>query len=126
MTTPPTPAASNAVPVAQPPAASSARQLLALVLPGIVVGVGSAIALLVLSVVAGQLEDVLWTWLPQQVGIDGTSPGWTIGMLTAVGLAAGLVVTFVPGHAGPDPATTELTAPPLPRLGAARARRSRS
>ena len=95
------------------PAASSARQLLALVLPGIVVGVGSAIALLVLSVVAGQLEDVLWTWLPQQVGIDGTSPAWTIGMLTAVGLAAGLVVTFAPGHAGPDPATTELTAPPL-------------
>ena len=95
------------------PAASSARQLLALVLPGIVVGVGSALALLVLSVVAGQLEDVLWTWLPQQVGIDGTSPAWTIGMLTAVGLAAGLVVTFVPGHAGPDPATTELAAPPL-------------
>ena len=70
-------------------------------LPGIVVGVGSALALILLSVVAGQLEDVLWTWLPQQVGIDGTSPAWTIGMLTAVGLAAGLVVTFVPGHAGP-------------------------
>jgi H+/Cl- antiporter ClcA len=104
--------ATPAEPVAMP-AASSARQLLALVLPGIVVGVGSALALLVLSVIAGQLEDVLWTWLPQQVGIDGTSPAWTIGMLTAVGLAAGLVVTFVPGHAGPDPATTELTAPPL-------------
>ncbi len=113
MTTSPTPAASDAVPAAQPPAASSARQLLALVLPGIVVGVGSALALILLSVVAAQLEDVLWTWLPQQAGVDGTSPAWTIGMLTAVGLVAGLVVTFAPGHAGPDPATTELTAPPL-------------
>jgi len=112
--TPGAPAASAAgTPAVGMPAASSTRQLLALVLPGIVVGVGSAIALLVLSVVAGQLEDVLWSWLPQQVGIDRTSPAWTIGMLTAVGLAAGLVVTFVPGHAGPDPATAELTAPPL-------------
>ena len=114
----PVPAASDAAPAAQatiaaPPAGSPARQLLALVLPGIVVGVGSALALIVLSVVAAQVEDVLWTWLPQQVGIDGTSPAWTIGMLTAVGLAAGLVVTFAPGHAGPDPATTELSAPPL-------------
>ena len=114
----PVPAASDTAPAAQapiaaPPAGSPARQLLALVLPGIVVGVGSALALIVLSVVAAQVEDVLWTWLPQQVGIDGTSPAWTIGMLTAVGLAAGLVVTFAPGHAGPDPATTELSAPPL-------------
>ena len=105
--------AANPARVAEP-AASSARQLIALVLPGIVVGAGSALALLLLSVVAGRLEDVLWTWLPQQVGMDGTSPAWIIGMLTAVGLAAGLVVTFAPGHAGPDPATTELTAPPLP------------
>ena len=35
-------------------------------------------------------------------------------MLTLAGLAIGLVVTVVPGHAGPDPATVELAAPPLP------------
>jgi len=95
-------------------AASSPRELLSLVLPGIGVGVLSALGLLVLSVVAAKLQDVLWTWLPEQIGVSGTSPLWIFGMLTAVGLVAGLVVTFVPGHAGPDPATTDLAAPPLP------------
>jgi H+/Cl- antiporter ClcA len=37
-----------------------------------------------------------------------------IGVLTFTGLLVGLLVTFVPGHAGPDPATTELAGPPLP------------
>ncbi len=93
---------------------AAARALLNQVVPGVLVGALSAVTLLALSVVAGALEAVLWDWLPLQLGIEGTSPLWTIGMLTAVGLAAGLVVTVVPGHAGPDPATTELTAPPLP------------
>ena len=35
-------------------------------------------------------------------------------MLTLTGVAIGLVVTFVPGHAGPDPATIELGGPPIP------------
>ena len=37
-------------------------------------------------------------------------------MLTAAGLATGLILTFMPGHAGPDPATTGLAEPPQPLI----------
>jgi chloride channel protein, CIC family len=95
---------------------SRARLLLPLVLPGIVVGAGSAVLLIALTVVSNRLEDVLWDALPKAVGVDADSPAWIIGVLTLAGLAVGLVVTFVPGHAGPDPATTELAGPPLSLL----------
>ena len=39
---------------------------------------------------------------------------WMVVMLTATGVAVGLVVWKVPGHAGPDPATMGLNAPVLP------------
>ncbi|HEX5013645.1 MAG TPA: ion channel protein [Candidatus Limnocylindrales bacterium] len=93
---------------------SPIRRLLPLVIPAIIVGVGSGLLLLGLTIVSGALEDVLWTALPDALGIASDSPGWIIGLLTVAGLIVGLVVTFVPGHAGPDPATTELAGPPLP------------
>ncbi len=34
-------------------------------------------------------------------------------MLTATGLAVGLVIRFSPGHAGPDPATEPLIGAPV-------------
>ena len=43
-----------------------------------------------------------------------SGPGSIFLVLTLAGLVIGLVVAAVPGHAGPDPATTELAAPPLP------------
>jgi H+/Cl- antiporter ClcA len=91
-----------------------ARLLLRLVIPGIVIGVASALLLIALTLVSNALQDVLWDWLPTTVGVGADSPAWIIGVLTLAGLAVGLVVTFVPGHAGPDPATTELAGPPLP------------
>ena len=57
--------------------------------------------------------------------MDPSAPAWIIGILTLTGLAIGLVVTFVPGHAGPDPATVELVGPPLPLARAAGPRRWR-
>lgn len=101
-----------------PPASATANamRLLPLVLPGIVVGIGSAFLLIVVSGIANWLEGILWTTLPTQLGVDPTGPLWIVGMLTLTGLAVGLVVTFVPGHAGPDPATVELAGPPLPLL----------
>jgi chloride channel protein, CIC family len=89
-------------------------RLLPLVLPGVVVGVGSALLLMALSAVSNVLEDVLWTRIPDTLGVDPASPAWIVLILTLVGLAVGLVVTLVPGHAGPDPATVELGGPPLP------------
>ncbi|WP_371528122.1 ion channel protein [Streptomyces sp. NBC_01283] len=91
-----------------------ARALLPLVLPALLVGVGSSLALLLLSFVAERLQDLLWDALPDAVGVSGTSAGWIIGVLTVAGLVVGLIVWKVPGHAGPDPATLGLVDPPLP------------
>jgi len=100
--------------VAEAPRRSPASQLLPLVLPGIVVGVASALILLAVSALANVIEGVIWDTLPANLGVAPDSPGWTLGVLTLTGLVVGLLVTFVPGHAGPDPATTELAGPPLP------------
>src|SRR4029079_6779690 len=94
-----------------PPAA---RRLLPTILPAIVGGIGSALSLLVVSAIASWLEGILWEGIPSGIGIDVGGPLWILLMLTLVGLAIGLIVTFVPGHAGPDPATVELAGSPLP------------
>jgi H+/Cl- antiporter ClcA len=52
--------------------------------------------------------------MPAALGVDPASPWWIFGVLTLTGVAIGFVVTFVPGHAGPDPATIELGGPPIP------------
>ena len=94
--------------------ASPARRLLPLILPAVVVGAGSSIALVALTVVANALEGWIWTTAPAALGVDPAAPWWIFGVLTLTGVAIGLVVTFVPGHAGPDPATIELGGPPIP------------
>ena len=55
----------------------------------------------------------MWSTLPHALGIEPYRSWWTLGILTLTGAAVGLVVWLVPGHAGPDSATTELAAPPL-------------
>ncbi|MEE1797947.1 ion channel protein [Streptomyces sp. JV176] len=96
-----------------PPASLSARALLPLVVPSLVIGVVSALVLLGVSEAAGQLKKVLWGTLPGALGIGPYSALWTIVMLTATGLAVGIVVRQVYGHAGPDPATTGLVDAPM-------------
>lgn len=91
-----------------------ARALLPLVVPALLIGVGSSLVLLLLSLVAERLQDLLWDTLPDAVGVSGGSAGWIIAMLTAAGLVVGIIVWKVPGHAGPDPATLGLVDPPLP------------
>jgi H+/Cl- antiporter ClcA len=93
--------------------ASPARRLLPLILPAIVVGAGSSLALVGLTAVANVLQDWLWTTVPATIGMDPHGPPWIFLVLTLTGVAVGLVVTLVPGHAGPDPATIELGGPPL-------------
>ncbi|MEV6168350.1 ion channel protein [Streptomyces sp. NPDC051954] len=94
--------------------ATPARALLPLILPALVVGVGASLLLLGVEALAGQLEDALWQDLPDALGVGRYSVLWMIVMLTATGLLVGLVVWKMPGHAGPDPATTGLEAVPLP------------
>src|SRR4051812_26298454 len=102
--------------VMEKPQRSPARRLLPLVMPGIVVGAASALSLIAFTQLAKTLEGVLWDTVPVVLGIAGASPAWTIAVLTLAGVATGLVVAFAPGHAGPDPATTELAGPPLPLI----------
>ncbi|MFC9649501.1 ion channel protein [Streptomyces sp. NPDC056937] len=91
----------------------SARTLLPLVAPSLLIGAASALVLLGVSEVADQLKDVLWGTLPDALGAGRYSTLWMIVMLTATGLAVGIVVRQVHGHAGPDPATTGLVDEPL-------------
>ncbi|MEU3278810.1 ion channel protein [Streptomyces antibioticus] len=93
--------------------ATPARALLPLILPAVVVGVVSSLLLLLVSGVAEELQDVLWADLPDALGVGRYSVFWMLVVLTATGVAVGLVVWKVPGHAGPDPATTGLEAPVL-------------
>lgn len=96
------------------PPAPSGRTLLPLILPSLLVGVVASLVLLGISELADLLKDVLWQTLPDALGIGRESSLWMIVMLTATGLAVGLVVRQLYGHAGPDPATTGLVDPPLP------------
>ena len=99
----------------QPAATTSLplRTLVALAIPSVLIGVVSALVLYGLDEVSAFIEDGVWTNLPKALGIDGSSGWWIFGVLTLTGLAVGLVVWLVPGHGGPDTATTELIAPPL-------------
>ncbi|MER6103061.1 ion channel protein [Streptomyces sp. NPDC001832] len=89
------------------------RRLLPVIVPALAVGVVSALVLLGVSVLAEKLQDVLWVTLPDALSIGRDSTLWIIAMLTASGLVVGLLIRAVPGHGGPDPATTGLVDPPL-------------
>ncbi|MFE5942129.1 ion channel protein [Streptomyces sp. NPDC056480] len=97
-----------------PPADTSPlRVLLPQVLPALVVGVAASLLFLGIEALSEQLQDVLWEDLPDALGIGDYSSLWIISMLTAAGIAVGLVIWKVPGHAGPDPAALGLGGTPL-------------
>ncbi|WP_431247347.1 ion channel protein [Leifsonia xyli] len=85
-------------------------------IPAILIGVISALALWAVESIAGVIADGVWTALPKALGIDPSSGWWIFLILSITGLAVGLIVWLVPGHAGPDSATTELVDKPL-RIG---------
>ncbi|MEV6317315.1 ion channel protein [Streptomyces sp. NPDC051776] len=89
------------------------RLLLRLSLPALVIGVGSSLLLIGVEEMAEELEHLLWTTLPDTLDVGRWSTGWMLAVLTVTGLAVGLVVWKVPGHAGPDPATTGLVDSPM-------------
>jgi H+/Cl- antiporter ClcA len=94
-----------------------AGRLLRQLIPAVVVGVGSALVLLAVEFLSEHwLHDLLWKALPALTGADPDSRWWIFGTLTAAGVAVGLVVWLMPGHAGPDPATVGLLHPPGPLI----------
>lgn len=94
-------------------ATPSVRQLVLLSIPAVVIGVISALTLWVVDEVAAVIDDGVWTSLPKALGVDPSSGWWIFLVLAVTGFAVGLTVWLVPGHAGPDSATTDLVAAPL-------------
>ncbi|HWD63334.1 MAG TPA: ion channel protein [Humibacter sp.] len=95
-------------------AGPSVRMLLALSIPAILIGVVSAAVLWLLDLLSGWLQTAVWDDLPHAIGIGtGTdNPWWILTVLTVTGFAVGLVLWLMPGHGGPDTATTGLDSPP--------------
>ncbi|WP_370413470.1 ion channel protein [Streptomyces fradiae] len=89
------------------------KVLLPLSVPALVVGIGSALLYLGISKLADRLQDLVWDTLPDALGIGSYSSLWIIVMLTASGIAVGLVVWKVYGHAGADPAEVGLGGAPI-------------
>jgi H+/Cl- antiporter ClcA len=108
------PVAQDTVQQASAAPATPARALLPLILPALVVGAGASLLFIGVSAAGEELQHVLWRNLPDALGVGRYSVLWMLVVLTATGLAVGLVVWKAPGHAGPDPATMGLNAPVLP------------
>lgn len=89
------------------------RRLLLLAIPAVLVGVVSALILWTLDRAADALSNVIWDAAPTALGVDPNG-WWIILVLTVTGFAVGVALQVLPGHGGPDSATTELVAPPLP------------
>ena len=96
------------------PEGSRVRMLAAASVPAVLTGVLSALILFAFDELSLLLQHLLWENLPHAAGADPEGGWWIFGMLTATGLAVGLIVRYVPGHAGPDSAASELGGPALP------------
>ncbi|WP_265555542.1 ion channel protein [Serratia grimesii] len=91
-----------------------ANAMLAFALPALVIGSASSLVLILVMKFADALQRLLWVNIPAAMNIDTHSPWWLIGILTLTGVAVGLIIRYMPGHAGPDPATESLIGMPLP------------
>lgn len=90
-----------------------ARTMLMLALPALLIGIASSLILLFMMRVAGILQTFLWQTLPATFGVSLFAPGGIITILTLTGIAVGLVIRYVPGHGGPDPASEPLISTPV-------------
>ncbi|WP_313082054.1 ion channel protein [Atlantibacter sp.] len=90
-----------------------ARTMLMLALPALLIGIASSLILLFMMRVAGILQTFLWQTLPATFGVSLFAPGWIITILTLTGIAVGVVIRYVPGHGGPDPASEPLISTPV-------------
>ncbi|EFE95722.1 ion channel protein [Serratia odorifera] len=91
-----------------------ATTMLTFALPAIIIGSAASLVLILVMRVAAALQNTLWSRLPALLNVDVHSPWWTLGVLTLTGVAVGLIIRYMPGHAGPDPATESLIGLPIP------------
>lgn len=87
---------------------------MARLVPAALVGVAAGLALLVFEGAVHLIEHLLWDRLPDSLdGAEG-SRWWMFAVLAVGGLVVGVVLRFVPGHGGHDPATEGLMGEPMP------------
>ena len=90
-----------------------ARIMLAFALPAIVIGVMSSLILVLVMMMSGALQNLLWQYIPDVMHVNTQSATWTLFMLTLTGIGVGALIKYMPGHAGPDPATESLIGAPV-------------
>lgn len=90
-----------------------ARLMLAFALPAIIIGVLSSLILVAIMMLAGALQTLLWQNIPAVLNVNTQSASWTLFMLTLTGAGVGALIKYMPGHAGPDPATESLIGAPV-------------
>ncbi|MGB3303929.1 MAG: ion channel protein [Gordonia sp. (in: high G+C Gram-positive bacteria)] len=93
---------------------SPVGRMIALTPVAIAAGVLCALGLAGLSAVADFVQKLVWHDLSSAVGASTDDWWWIMVVLTMAGLITGLVIRWMPGHAGDDPATIELLSEPLP------------
>jgi H+/Cl- antiporter ClcA len=87
--------------------------MLAFALPAIIIGVMSSLVLVFVMMISGALQNLLWENIPAVLNINTQSASWTLFMLTLTGIGVGAIIKYMPGHAGPDPATESLIGAPV-------------
>lgn len=90
-----------------------ARVMLAFALPAIIIGVMSSLVLVFVMMISGALQNLMWENIPAVLNINTQSASWTLFMLTLTGIGVGAIIKYMPGHAGPDPATESLIGAPV-------------
>lgn len=93
-----------------------AKTLLTFAVPAIIIGCGASIILVAIMRFSNALQSLLWLNVPDLFNISTQSAGWVLFMLTLTGIAVGALIRYMPGHAGPDPATDSLIGTPLPLM----------
>jgi H+/Cl- antiporter ClcA len=87
--------------------------MLAFAVPAIAIGSASSLILILVMKIASLMQNILWVNIPALLNLSPQSPWWTLGVLTLTGTAVGLIIRYMPGHAGPDPATESLIGMPV-------------
>jgi H+/Cl- antiporter ClcA len=89
------------------------RTLSAQSVVALVIGVASALSLLVFEGAAHRIEHLLWHRLPDALDVGHGAGWWTFAVMTIGGLIVGVVLHVAPGHGGHDPATESLFGDPI-------------
>lgn len=79
----------------------------------LVIGTCAGLALLLFEGGVHRLEHLLWHSLPDAFDIGHSTGWWTFVVMTLGAMCVGLVLQFVPGRGGHEPATESLFGPPI-------------